>query len=197
MTRRPVHRCWRDDEAEAGAARRRPGPQAAPRCRPRHRPGDLVDDPAIRERLIKAIDAYTAIYRKGCTPPDSVAWIDVDNNKRFHAQSVGVTPNETLSAVNAFKRERPDDYYENTATIEWPLGRRASPFRSEARRSLLQFSRAAAMRPSRKHLSAFSSLRAGSRTISTFRASASCRQCRSSSISRSGLIRATHTAWPQ
>ena len=33
-----------------------------------------------------------------------------------------MTPNKTLSIVNALKHERPDDYYENTATIEWPLG---------------------------------------------------------------------------
>ena len=32
----------------------------------------VIDDPEIRQRLVKAIDSYTAIYRKGCTPPDSV-----------------------------------------------------------------------------------------------------------------------------
>ena len=39
-----------------------------------------------------------------------------------------MTPNETLSIPNALKRERPDDYYENTATIEWPLGPAGEPF---------------------------------------------------------------------
>ena len=39
-----------------------------------------------------------------------------------------MTPNETLSIPNALKRERPDDYYENTATIEWPLGPGGEPF---------------------------------------------------------------------
>ena len=34
----------------------------------------VIDDPEVRRRLIKAIDGYTAIYRKGCTPPDSVTW---------------------------------------------------------------------------------------------------------------------------
>ena len=32
----------------------------------------IIDDPEVRRRLIKALDSYTAIYRKGCTPPDSV-----------------------------------------------------------------------------------------------------------------------------
>jgi hypothetical protein len=33
-----------------------------------------------------------------------------------------MTPNESLSIVNALKHERPEDYYQNTVTIEWPLG---------------------------------------------------------------------------
>ncbi len=52
----------------------------------------------------------------------------IDNNKAFLAQTVVMTPNETLSIPNALKRERPDDYYENTATIEWPLGPSGEPF---------------------------------------------------------------------
>ena len=43
-----------------------------------------------------------------------------------------MTPNNTLSIVNALKHERPDDYYENTATVEWPLGPVATFPRSEA-----------------------------------------------------------------
>ena len=79
------------------------------------RDGQLViDDPEIRRRLIKAIDSYTAVYRKGCTPPDSVTWDDRGNNEQFLAQAVVMTPNETLSIPNALKRERPEDYYENT-----------------------------------------------------------------------------------
>ena len=29
----------------------------------------VIDDPEVRRRLIQAVDSYTAIYRKGCTPP--------------------------------------------------------------------------------------------------------------------------------
>ena len=39
-----------------------------------------------------------------------------------------MTANQTLSIPNALKSERPDDYYENTATIEWPLGPSGEPF---------------------------------------------------------------------
>ncbi len=88
----------------------------------------VIDDPEIRRRLIKAMDSYTAVYRKGCTPPDSLTWGNPGNNAQFHSQAVVITPNETLSIPNALKRERPNDYYENTATIEWPLGPSGEPF---------------------------------------------------------------------
>ena len=39
-----------------------------------------------------------------------------------------MTINQTFSAVNPLKRERPDDYYTNTATIEWPFGLTGEPF---------------------------------------------------------------------
>jgi multiple sugar transport system substrate-binding protein len=88
----------------------------------------LIDDPEIRRRLVKAIDSYTAVYRKGCTPPGSVAWRDLDNNQQFHAQAVVMTLNDTLSIPNALRQDRPKDYFDNVVTVEWPLGPRGDRF---------------------------------------------------------------------
>jgi multiple sugar transport system substrate-binding protein len=88
----------------------------------------VIDDPEIRQKLIKTIDSYTAFYRKGCTPPDAVDWSTGDrNNKAFLAKTVVMTANESLSIPNALKHERPDDYYKDAATVEWPLGRHGEP----------------------------------------------------------------------
>jgi multiple sugar transport system substrate-binding protein len=88
----------------------------------------VIDDPEVRRRLIEAIDAYTAIYRKGCTPPSSVTWdSNRDNNEQFLAQAVVMVLNDSLSIPNALKRERPHDYHDNTATIEWPDGADGQP----------------------------------------------------------------------
>jgi multiple sugar transport system substrate-binding protein len=89
----------------------------------------VIDDLEIRRRLIKAMDSYTGIYRKGCTPPDSIDWwtSENNNNQAFLAGAVVMTPNPSLSIPNALKRERPDDYHKNTATIEWPNGADGQP----------------------------------------------------------------------
>jgi multiple sugar transport system substrate-binding protein len=92
------------------------------------REGQLViDDPEIRHRLIKAIGSYTAIYRKGCTPPGAVGWDGRGNNQAFLAQTIVMTSNQTLSITNALRTERPEDYYKNAVTIAWPDGADGRP----------------------------------------------------------------------
>ena len=57
----------------------------------------LVDDPAVRQGLIKAMTDYTSVYGKGCTPPSSTNWKEVDNNIAFHNKTIAMTHNATLS----------------------------------------------------------------------------------------------------
>jgi multiple sugar transport system substrate-binding protein len=83
--------------------------------------GELtIDEPVVRERLIRALQSYTDLYLKGCVPPDATTWSDVDNNKKFLEQRVVMTANGTLSIVAALKNSRPDDYTNNAMTITWP-----------------------------------------------------------------------------
>jgi multiple sugar transport system substrate-binding protein len=86
-----------------------------------------VDDPAVREGMVKALAAYTAIGRQGCTPHDAVGWTNRDNNKAFLAQTIVMTLNTTLSIPAALRAERPDDYHRNAATIDWPAGAGGQP----------------------------------------------------------------------
>jgi multiple sugar transport system substrate-binding protein len=57
----------------------------------------LVDDPKVREGLINAINDYTTVYQKGCTPPSSTNWKDPDNNVAFHNKTIALTHNATIS----------------------------------------------------------------------------------------------------
>jgi multiple sugar transport system substrate-binding protein len=86
-----------------------------------------VDDPRVQAGLIKALEAYAAVWRKGCTPPASLSWTNPDNNKAFLAQSVVMTPNTSLSIPAALKQERPQDYARNAATIDWPQAANGQP----------------------------------------------------------------------
>jgi multiple sugar transport system substrate-binding protein len=87
----------------------------------------VIDEPLVRNRLVKVLDSYTAIYRKGCTPPDAVEWDSLGNNKAFLEQRVVLTMNNTLSIPNALKADRPDDYYKNTVTLAWPNNANGQP----------------------------------------------------------------------
>jgi multiple sugar transport system substrate-binding protein len=82
----------------------------------------VIDEPLVRDQLIKVLESYATIYRKGCTPPDAVGWDAAGNNKAFLAQAVVMTPNNTLSIPNALRVTRPEDYYKNVVTIDWPSG---------------------------------------------------------------------------
>jgi multiple sugar transport system substrate-binding protein len=81
-----------------------------------------VDAPEVREGIVQALSDYTAIWRKGCTPPDATNWTNSDNNKAFLAQSVVMTANTSLSIPAALKREQPEEYYDDAVTIGWPDG---------------------------------------------------------------------------
>jgi multiple sugar transport system substrate-binding protein len=90
-----------------------------------------LDAPAVHAKTVQILADYTVVWRKGCTPPDSTAWTNIDNNKAFHDQRVVMTINSTLSITNALQAKRPDDYYRNTVTIAWPNGPDGKPFAIE------------------------------------------------------------------
>jgi multiple sugar transport system substrate-binding protein len=92
----------------------------------------LADDPTARATLVKALADYTAIYKKGCTPPQSVAWTNRGNNEAFLTQTVVMTINTTLSITNALRADRPVDYASNVASIDWPVDAFGSPLHLSA-----------------------------------------------------------------
>jgi multiple sugar transport system substrate-binding protein len=89
------------------------------------------DRPEIRAGIVRALNAYTEIWRKGCTPPDAVSWTNIGNNQAFLGQTVVMTPNSSLSIPSALKRERRDDYYVNSVTIDWPTAIDGQPLTLE------------------------------------------------------------------
>jgi multiple sugar transport system substrate-binding protein len=87
----------------------------------------VIDEPEVRAGLIEALAAYTEVWRQGCTPPASADWDGAGNNGAFLAQAVVMTVNGTLSIPGALRATRPEDYYKNAVTLEWPSGARGQP----------------------------------------------------------------------
>jgi multiple sugar transport system substrate-binding protein len=87
----------------------------------------VIDEPAVQAGLVEALDGYTALYRKGCIPPDAAGWENYGNNKAFLERRVVMTVNTTLSIPGELRATRPEDYSQNTATLAWPSGARGQP----------------------------------------------------------------------
>jgi multiple sugar transport system substrate-binding protein len=103
----------------------------------------LVDDPAVRQGLIKAMTDYTSVYAKGCTPPSSTNWKEVDNNIAFHNKSIVMTHNATLSiaakwlddansTTDAQRDAAKRNYYELIVTTGFPNKPDGTPMVSRA-----------------------------------------------------------------
>lgn len=73
-----------------------------------------VDDPKVREGLIKAMTDYVYPYEKGCTPPSSTSWKDPDNNVAFNNKTIVMTHNATISIAAKWL----DDMDNNTLSAD-------------------------------------------------------------------------------
>lgn len=80
-----------------------------------------VDDPKVREGMIKALTSYTKPFLNRCVPPGSVNWQDSDNNVNFLNKITVMVPNPSLS-IPASQRNAEDKsiYNEKMITMEWP-----------------------------------------------------------------------------
>ena len=59
----------------------------------------LIDEPAVRAGLVKAMTRYTRPYLDGCVPPSSTSWQDADNDVTFQNRTTVLAPTTSLSMV--------------------------------------------------------------------------------------------------
>ena len=86
----------------------------------------VIDDPEVQRQAGQGHRQLRCRIPQGLTPPDSVDWDNsYQGNKAFLAQTSSWRRIIALDFERA-QGERPEDYYKNTATIEWPLGPPAS-----------------------------------------------------------------------
>ncbi|MDJ0651290.1 MAG: ABC transporter substrate-binding protein [Xenococcaceae cyanobacterium MO_188.B19] len=88
----------------------------------------LIDQPQVRQRIIKCLDWYSQFYLQGFVPPDSINWLNIDNNRNLLNRVVLMTPNVTLSIPGAV-REDQETYYKRLGIVGFPNKPNGQPMR--------------------------------------------------------------------
>jgi multiple sugar transport system substrate-binding protein len=70
-----------------------------------------LDDPQVREAALKALTYPTTAYKEGFVPPGAINWNDADDNNAFHAKTIVMDLDGSISTEVAIinKKEEYDD----------------------------------------------------------------------------------------
>ena len=78
------------------------------------------DDPQVKEAVIKAIEFTTSSYKEGYVPPGALSWNDADDNNAFHAKTILMDMDGTISTEVAMYHDKAR--YNAAITHTLPLG---------------------------------------------------------------------------
>jgi multiple sugar transport system substrate-binding protein len=79
-----------------------------------------VDDPAIKEAVIKSLTRMSGLFKDGYVPASAVNWADSDNNNAFHAKQLIADFNGSLSMELALIHD--EQRYNDILTHAIPKG---------------------------------------------------------------------------
>jgi len=89
-----------------------------------------LDDPKVREAAIKALTYPTTAYKEGYVPPSAINWNDADDNNAFHAKTIVMDLDGTISTEVAVIHNEQD--YNDIVTMGLPLSNDGKPVPSLA-----------------------------------------------------------------
>ena len=90
-----------------------------------------LDDPQVREAAVKALTYPTAAYKEGFVPPSAINWNDADDNNAFHARTIVMDLDGSISTEVAIFNKKED--YDDIVTMGLPLSNAGKPVPSQAR----------------------------------------------------------------
>ena len=90
-----------------------------------------VDDPKVREAVIKTLTYPTTAYKEGFVPSGAINWNDADDNNAFHAKQIVMDLDGTISTEVAIIAEKQD--YDDIVTMGLPLSNDGKPVPSQVR----------------------------------------------------------------
>jgi multiple sugar transport system substrate-binding protein len=74
-----------------------------------------LDDPKVKEAVIKSLTYITTSYKEGYVPPGALGWSDADDNNAFHAKQILMNLDGTISTEVAMFHEK--DKYNDAITL--------------------------------------------------------------------------------
>jgi multiple sugar transport system substrate-binding protein len=88
-----------------------------------------LDDPQVKEAAIKALIYPSTAYKEGFVPPGAINWNDADDNNAFHAKTIVMDLDGTISTEVALYHNK--DEYDDIVTTGLPLSNEGKPVPSQ------------------------------------------------------------------
>jgi multiple sugar transport system substrate-binding protein len=88
-----------------------------------------LDDPQIKEAVIKALTYITTAYKEGYVPPGALSWNDADDNNAFHAKQLIMNLDGTISTELSLYHKKAE--YDDIVTVGLPLDNAGNPIPSQ------------------------------------------------------------------
>jgi multiple sugar transport system substrate-binding protein len=90
-----------------------------------------LDDPQVKQAAIKALTYPTTAYKEGFVPPSAINWNDADDNNAFHAKTIVMDLDGSISTEVAIYAKKEE--YDDIVTMALPLSNGGKPVPSQAR----------------------------------------------------------------
>jgi multiple sugar transport system substrate-binding protein len=91
-----------------------------------------LDDPQVKQAAIKALEYPTRAYKEGFVPPSALNWNDADDNNAFHAKTIVMDIDGTISTEVAVLSQGKKEDYDDILTMGLPLSNDGKPVPSYA-----------------------------------------------------------------
>jgi multiple sugar transport system substrate-binding protein len=88
-----------------------------------------LDDPQVKEAVIKAITYISTAFKEGYVPPGALSWSDADDNNAFHAKQFIMDLDGTISTEVALYHKKEE--YNDIITMGLPLDNAGKPMTAE------------------------------------------------------------------
>ncbi len=88
-----------------------------------------LDDPQVKEAVIKALIYPTTAYKQGYVPAGAINWNDADDNNAFHSKQIVMDIDGTISTEVAMFADK--EAYNDIVTMGLPLSNDGKPIPSQ------------------------------------------------------------------